>query len=181
MDAPHAGNKGGSHTAAAAGSEIGASGTGGSMAVTQATSGVSSGNGLEFPFTGADFQTIAGIVYERSGIVLSAHKRGMAYSSLARRLRALGLRSFKDYCAILENRKGESEIVYLINAITANLTKFFRVQHHFEHLRHRVLPQFGRSARGEKPQMKVWSAGCSSGEEPYSIAMGHTIYRKISP
>ncbi len=105
----------------------------------------------------------------------------MAYSRLARRLRALGLRSFKDHCAILENHKGESKIVYLINAITANLTKFFRVQHHFERLRHRVLPQFGCSARGEKPQMKVWSAGCSSGEEPYSIAMGHTIYRKISP
>ncbi len=139
--------------------------------MTQLSPSSPAGNRFEFPFTQADFQTIVGIVYERSGIVLAAHKRDMAYSRLARRLRALGLRSFKDYCALLESRNGESEIGYLIDAITTNLTKFFREQHHFEHLKREVLPEFARHARGEKPQIRLWSAGCSSGEEPYSIAM----------
>ena len=126
--------------------------------------------GHEFPFTVADFRTIVGIVYERSGIVLAAHKRDMTYSRLARRLRALGLRSFSDYCALLESKNGNKEIGFLINAITTNLTKFFREPHHFDHLRDHVLrPSF--ASVGQRPRIRVWSAGCSSGEEPYSIAM----------
>lgn len=128
------------------------------------------GNEFEFPLTQADFQTIARIVYERSGIVL-AHKRDMAYSRLAKRLRSLGLQSFKDYCLLLEGSKGAHEIGFLINAITTNLTKFFREPHHFEHLRKHVLPEIVQASPEEKPQIKIWSAGCSSGEEPYSIAM----------
>ncbi len=128
-------------------------------------------NGLEFPFTEADYQTIVSIVYERSGIVLAAHKRDMTYSRLARRLRALGLRSFRDYCALL-SRKESNETGFLINAITTNLTKFFRESHHFEHLEKEVFPALTNFSRGEsKPHIRVWSAGCSSGEEPYSIAM----------
>ena len=126
--------------------------------------------GHEFPFTVADFRTIVGIVYDRSGIVLAAHKRDMTYSRLARRLRALGLRSFSDYCALLEGKNGSKEIGFLINAITTNLTKFFREPHHFDHLRDHVLrPSF--ASVGQKPRIRVWSAGCSSGEEPYSVAM----------
>jgi chemotaxis protein methyltransferase CheR len=125
----------------------------------------------EFPFTAADFRTIVGIVYERSGIVLAAHKRDMTYSRLARRVRALGLRTFRDYCALLEGNDGGKEVGFLINAITTNLTKFFREPHHFEHLRDHVLSSPPEAPRGLRPRIRIWSAGCSSGEEPYSIAM----------
>ncbi len=127
--------------------------------------------GHEFPFTPADFRTIVGIVYERSGIVLAAHKRDMTYSRLARRLRVLGLGSFRDYCALLESKNGSNEIGFLINAITTNLTKFFREPHHFDHLRDHVLRPALSAAFRQKPRIRIWSAGCSSGEEPYSVAM----------
>jgi chemotaxis protein methyltransferase CheR len=134
--------------------------------------------GKEFPFTDADFRTIVGIVYERSGIVLAAHKRDMTYSRLARRLRALGLGSFRDYCALLECKNGSSEIGFLINAITTNLTKFFREPHHFDHLRDHVLRPALISSLRQKPRIRIWSAGCSSGEEPYSIAMTALFLQK---
>jgi len=126
---------------------------------------------FEFPFTQADFQTIVSIVYERSGIVLASNKRDMAYARLVQRLRALGLTSFRDYCSLLRSNKGADEIGFLINAITTNLTKFFREPYHFEHFRSHVLPELAKSAPGGTPRIRVWSAGCSSGEEPYSIAM----------
>lgn len=125
----------------------------------------------EFPFTPADFRMIAGLVYEHSGIVLGDHKRDMVYSRLARRLRALRLRSFREYCALLRGNTGEEEISSLINAITTNLTKFFREAHHFEHLRKTVLAQIWKTTIGAKPRVRIWSAACSTGEEPYSIAM----------
>lgn len=128
-------------------------------------------NSFEFPFTQADFHTIVSIVYERSGIVLAANKRDMAYARLVQRLRALKLNSFRDYCSLLNSSKGVDEIGYLINAITTNLTKFFREGHHFEHFRNEVLPALAKSASSGVPRIRVWSAGCSSGEEPYSIAM----------
>jgi len=128
-------------------------------------------SGFEFPFTQADFQTIVRIVYERSGIVLAASKRDMAYARLVQRLRALGLNSFREYCEILSSGKSVDEIGFLINAITTNLTKFFREAHHFEHFRSQVLPELVKSAGAGVPRIRVWSAGCSSGEEPYSIAM----------
>ena len=125
----------------------------------------------EFPFTQADFKTIAGLVYEHSGIVLGAHKRDMVYSRLARRLRALRLRSFREYCSLLDSGSGDGEIGSLINAITTNLTKFFREAHHFEHLGKTVLAEIWKTHRTEKPRVRIWSAACSTGEEPYSIAM----------
>ncbi len=136
--------------------------------------------GHEFPFTPADFRTIVGIVYERSGIVLAAHKRDMTYSRLARRLRALGLGSFRDYCVLLESKNGSKEIGFLINAITTNLTKFFREPHHFDHLRDHVMRPSFASNSGQKPHIRVWSAGCSSGEEPYSVAMTALTTQKES-
>ncbi len=129
------------------------------------------GDGREFPFTQTDFRTIAALVHEHSGIVLGTHKRDMVYSRLARRLRALRLKSFREYCALLDSGTGADEIGSLINAITTNLTKFFREPHHFEHFQNRVLADIWKSSRGEKPRVRVWSAACSTGEEPYSIAM----------
>ena len=109
---------------------------------------------------------------QRTGIVLSDHKREMVYGRLARRLRSLGLDSFSDYCALLEGNEGKDEIGNLINAITTNLTKFYREPHHFTHLSEQVLrPAAKRWSRGERFGLRIWSAGCSSGEEPYTIAL----------
>ena len=126
----------------------------------------------EFALTTANFRQLAAIVRERTGIVLGDHKREMVYGRLARRLRSLGLTSFSDYCALLESPEGPKEIGALVNAITTNLTKFFREPHHFAHLREQVLrPAVLRWARGEDFALRIWSAGCSSGEEAYSIAL----------
>jgi chemotaxis protein methyltransferase CheR len=122
----------------------------------------------EFPFSEKDYAYLAEVVYGRSGIVLGANKVNMVYSRLVRRLRELKLRSFRDYCELLRGDDGDQEIGSMINAITTNLTKFFRENHHFEHLRSRVVPDI--EATGIR-KLRIWSAGCSSGEEPYSIAM----------
>lgn len=123
----------------------------------------------EFPFSEKDYAYLASVVYERSGIVLGANKINMVYSRLARRLREIRLVSFADYCTLLQSDKGVDEIGVLINAITTNLTRFFRESHHFDHLREHVIPEVERTPG--KRRLRIWSAGCSSGEEPYSIAM----------
>ena len=121
-----------------------------------------------FEFTDRDFQFVARFIGERAGIVLGEGKRELVYGRLIRRLRALGLRRFGDYCALLEDDAHE-EVEHFINALTTNLTSFFREPHHFEHLATNLLPALLRQ-RGDK-RLRVWSAGCSTGEEPYSIAM----------
>ncbi len=123
----------------------------------------------EFAFTTEDFNFLAGLVRASTGIVLADHKANMVYSRLARRLRELGLTAFEDYCAVLKGPGRDEEIGFLINAITTNLTRFFREPHHFEHLATKVLPAFAKARSGTR--LRLWSAGCSSGEEPYSIAM----------
>jgi chemotaxis protein methyltransferase CheR len=127
---------------------------------------------LEFPFTERDFRFLASIVYDCSGIVLGPGKRDMVYSRLVRRLRELHLPSFRAYCDLLRSANGTDEIGTLINAITTNLTRFFREDHHFEHLRDTVLAEAEATATHTgRRHLRIWSAGCSSGEEPYSIAM----------
>lgn len=121
----------------------------------------------EVPLTREDFHAIAAMVREASGIVLTEVKRELVYSRLRRRLRALGLESFAAYRALLDQPGGGEERVRMINAITTNLTGFFREAHHFDHLGGTTLPQLPRARR----RLRIWSAGCSSGEEPYTIAM----------
>lgn len=122
----------------------------------------------EFAFTDKDFRFIAEWSYERTGIVLQDHKSDMVYSRLARRLRALGMKSVAEYCEMLKTDQGDAEIGNLVNAITTNLTSFFREAHHFEHLKTHVLEPFVRS---KNERLRIWSAGCSAGAEPYCIAM----------
>jgi chemotaxis protein methyltransferase CheR len=123
----------------------------------------------EFPFTWADFRQIAAIVHAEAGIVLGDSKAHLVYTRLAKRLRAIGLRSFRDYCDLIKDEtRGERQA--LISAMTTNVTRFFREEHHFEFLAKTVLPSL--AARVNKGgRMRIWSAGCSSGEEPYSIGM----------
>jgi chemotaxis protein methyltransferase CheR len=123
--------------------------------------------------TTEDFRAIVAIVREASGIVLTEVKRELVYSRLRRRLRALGLHSFADYRALLDGPDGNAELVRMINAITTNLTGFFREGHHFDFLADRLLPALPRARR----RLRIWSAGCSSGEEPYSLAM--TLHRAM--
>ena len=126
----------------------------------------------EFAFTDAEFKFLSKTVYDNVGIVLSDQKRDLVYTRLARRLRSLGLPTFADYCDRLKGPEGEAEFGYLINAITTNHTRFFREPHHFHHLRNVILRQFAKDYRTKKVAgLKIWSAGCSTGEEPYSTAM----------
>lgn len=125
----------------------------------------------EFVFTDRDFRAIVSLVHQRAGIALSEHKRELVYSRLARRLRVLGLKKFSDYLRIVGSEEGADEIGNLINAITTNLTAFFREEHHFDHLRKHVVEPLAANGAGGRSNLLVWSAGCSTGEEPYSIAM----------
>ena len=123
----------------------------------------------EFRFTEDDFQWLRQAANQHSGIVLADAKRNMIYSRLTKRLRQLNLQSFSEYRKLL-GRSDTSEFGEFINAITTNLTSFFREEHHFEHLAECVIPELVSQRRRER-RMRVWSAGCSTGEEPYSIAM----------
>jgi len=120
--------------------------------------------GAEFEYSDADFERIRKLIYREAGIKLCPSKRTMAYGRLVRRLRTLGLRRFSDYLDLAESGKGE-ELQAFTNALTTNLTSFFREAHHFPVLQEHLAP---RLQRGEAT---IWCAGCSTGEEPYSIVM----------
>ena len=132
----------------------------------------------EFPFTDADFRFIQNLVAERTGIVLTDIKRTMVYSRIARRIRQCGVSDFAEYCELLK-AGDESEMVSFTNAITTNLTSFFREPHHFEYLSKTVLPELEKNKTNKR--IRIWSAGCSSGEEPYSIAMTVLDHFKNKP
>ena len=127
-------------------------------------------NGGEFPFTVADFRNLAEILLGETGITLDEGKMPLIYARLSRRLRALGLESFQRYCTLVSTHAGAGERRLMIESLTTNVTRFFREAHHFEHLAAEVLPQLVEDAR-RGGRVRLWSAGCSSGEEPYSIAL----------
>ena len=120
--------------------------------------------GREFAWTNADFDRVQDLIYRRAGISLHDGKHAMVYSRLSRRLRDTGHNSFKEYLSWLESTDG-AEWQEFVNALTTNLTSFFREQHHFqifsEHLR----------AKPASHPWKVWCAAASTGEEPYSIVI----------
>ncbi|MDF2182578.1 protein-glutamate O-methyltransferase CheR [Neptuniibacter sp. CAU 1671] len=120
----------------------------------------------EFEFTHAHFVKVKDELYDYAGIVLAEHKMDMAYNRLVRRLRELRLNSFEDYFRYLDQHP--EEFTQFINALTTNLTAFFRERHHFEFITQRILPEL--AAKSQR-SLRVWSAGCSLGEEPYSIAI----------
>lgn len=129
----------------------------------------------EFDYTLDDFNFLRKISYDHTGIVVTDDKFDMFYSRLSRRLRILGLDSMQAYCDYLKNNQNQ-EFTEFINAITTNLTSFFREKHHFEYLQDTLIPEIIKKNAAHKT-IKVWSAGCSTGEEPYSIAM--TLYEYI--
>jgi chemotaxis protein methyltransferase CheR len=123
----------------------------------------------EFRFTDRDFERIRNLVSLHTGIAMSDAKRDMVYSRLTRRLRNLGLNCFERYCDLVEQGSGD-EVTQFVNAVTTNLTAFFREPHHFEFLARTVLPALVRN-RVRNRRLRIWSAGCSTGEEPCSIAL----------
>jgi chemotaxis protein methyltransferase CheR len=129
--------------------------------------GIASG---EFSMTDSDFRRIAEILLTDTGIHLPQSKASLVYSRLTKRLRALGLKSFREYCAMVSQGGGNDERQQMLAALTTNVTRFFREPHHFEHLRQEVLPPLVQQAR-RGGRIRIWSAACSNGAEPYSIGL----------
>lgn len=117
----------------------------------------------EFLFTSSDFERIRTMLYQHSGIKLNDSKKDMVYSRLGRRLRATGLKSFQDYLKRVEQDQGDEWDAF-INALTTNLTAFFREPHHFPLLKEHVLSL-------PKRPLRLWCSAASTGEEPYTMAM----------
>ncbi len=122
----------------------------------------------------ADFDLFREIIYRESGINLSPLKKALVQSRLMRRMRELGLRDFHDYYNYLQENFTEEKI-NLINCITTNKTDFFRESGHFDYLNNEALPRYERE---RKTSLRIWSAGCSTGEEPYTIAITLLEYYK---
>ncbi|MGK2951113.1 MAG: CheR family methyltransferase [Thiobacillus sp.] len=116
-----------------------------------------------FEFTPRDFDRVRALIYRQAGISLSESKQEMVYSRLARRLRAKGLNSFVEYLDGLESGRDNDEWVAFTNALTTNLTSFFREAHHF--------PVLAEHVKKTKAPLTIWCSASSTGEEPYSIAM----------
>ena len=123
----------------------------------------------EFELTDSEFKRLRELVHARTGIALSEAKRELVYGRLARRLRKLKLNSFAEYCRLVETDES-AELQELTNAITTNLTSFFRENYHFKQLAAEALPQIESKRSGQR-RIRLWSAGCSTGEEPYSLAI----------
>lgn len=117
----------------------------------------------EFPFTARDFTLVREMIYQRAGISLSENKQDMVYSRLARRLRVVGAESFAKYLNTLESDPQSEEWEAFTNALTTNLTSFFREAHHF--------PMLANFVKQRTPEINIWCSASSTGEEPYSIAM----------
>jgi chemotaxis protein methyltransferase CheR len=124
----------------------------------------------EFGFTADDFRNVAAMLHADAGIALSETKANLVYSRLAKRLRKLGIDSFKAYCGLVSSPEGTEERQKMLAALTTNVTRFFREEHHFAHLKAKVLPNLINRVR-QGGRARIWSAGCSSGQEPYSIAL----------
>ena len=124
------------------------------------------GGQREFEFTAADFERVRKLIYQHAGISLAPIKQDMVYSRLARRLRALNLTSFGDYLNALERNQDASEWERFVNALTTNLTSFFREPHHFP-----IFADHLRKLETARRPIRIWCSAASTGEEPYSIAM----------
>lgn len=138
---------------------------------------------MDATLTSTDFQQLSSLIYSELGIKMPETKNTMLTGRLARRLRALGLRTFSQYCQFLFSPKGlEEEMVHLINAVTTNKTDFFREPSHFEYLTRTALTVLQENQRfSPRRPLRIWSAGCSTGEEPYTLAMVLSDYQANQP
>lgn len=124
----------------------------------------------EYPLTRRDLSEIAAMIYADAGIFLNDTKASLVYSRLSKHIRNLGLSGFREYCALVASSEGAPVRREMLSHLTTNFTRFFRENHHFEHLRDEVLP--GLIARAKSGgRVRIWSAASSDGQEPYSIAL----------
>lgn len=122
------------------------------------------------PLTEVQFERVAALVKDLCGINLNTGKKELVKARLGKRVRESGHRTFDAYLDFVQKDASRNELTYLLDAISTNLTFFFRESAHFDHLRDVVLPGLVQRARAGQP-LRLWSAGCSSGEEPYSLAI----------
>lgn len=124
----------------------------------------------EYPLTRRDLSQIASMIYSDAGIYLNDSKASLVYSRLSKHIRQLGLGGFREYCDLVSSPQGAAERKEMLSFLTTNFTRFFRENHHFDHLRNEVLPDLiARAKAGGR--VRIWSAACSDGQEPYSIAL----------
>lgn len=121
--------------------------------------------------TDTQFQKFGSLVYRKTGIYLKPEKKELLKARLGKRLRACGIDSFKKYYDYVINDQSGKELIHLIDSISTNFTSFFREQSHFDYLTETILPTFMQEGRGGGKDILFWSAACSSGEEPYTLAM----------
>ena len=118
-----------------------------------------------------DFDYLCRLIYEKSRIRLGPDKRILVTSRLAKRLRQLQLPDYHEYCELLHSPAGAEELSFLIDRISTNHTHFFREIKHFDYLREKVLPEWRSQPKSKTEALRVWSAACSTGEEPYTLAI----------
>lgn len=116
------------------------------------------------------FEEIVAIAKDHAGLTISDKKRALVQSRVSKRLRALGLTDFNDYVDLVASGERSIELPNMISALTTNVSSFFRENHHFEKLKTEILPPLIEHAKSGG-RVRIWSAGCSSGQEPYTIAM----------
>jgi len=126
---------------------------------------------VEFPLSERDFSRIRERVYEVAGISLSDAKRTLVVARLSKVVRALRLNSFDSYLDYLERHGTADDSQEFVNALTTNLTRFWREDHHFAHLVEYVGDLMKARASQSSKRLRIWSAGCSTGQEPYTIAL----------
>jgi chemotaxis protein methyltransferase CheR len=124
----------------------------------------------EYPLTRRDLSEIAAMIYADAGIYLNDSKASLVYSRLSKHIRNLGLKGFREYCTLVASPEGAPVRREMLSHLTTNFTRFFRENHHFEHLRDEVLPGLINRAKAGG-RVRIWSAACSDGQEPYSIAL----------
>ena len=129
------------------------------------------GFGREVELSDGDFRRFAGLVYAASGIHLTPQKKELLRARLRKRLRALGLDSYREYFGVVTAEGADGELKALLDVVSTNKTEFFREAKHFDHLRDVVVPQWLTSPEAAQGPLRVWSAACSSGEEVYTLAM----------
>lgn len=123
-----------------------------------------------FSLSAAEYRSICDRVYALAGIKLGDQKQDLVYSRLSKRLRTLGLEDFGPYLNLLDSPEGQGEVEFMLNALTTNLTSFFREVHHFDHMKSTALKECLNDKNSDR-SLRIWSSACSTGEEPYSIAM----------
>jgi chemotaxis protein methyltransferase CheR len=137
-------------------------------------------NELTLALAPADFDRLSRFIYQECGIKMPEAKKSMLEARLQKRVRALGLTTFRQYCDFLFSAQGMAqELIQMIDLVTTNKTDFFREPDHFDYLVRRVLPDWLTRNGGRR--LAVWSAGCSTGEEPYTLAMVLNEYAERTP